>query len=448
MEIRKYVISVAAGTAVVLAIVVPSHAATCSNTITNESIKIQNSLIKSFLKCNDAYRKDQTNKKGTGTPPFGVAGTACEKELTKKVFGPTGVLLKEIAKLQSKVGASATCKDADLLALGQLDNTNFPNRMSEGVGMTAFNLAYQEQADSTQDWGKMLQDMIDSGKCPSCAKLRTPPCVATTCNFLAAGQSQASVGLLSAGPSTSEIPVPLIGISTLAICDASQILTGLAGADNALFVVGAPGKQVQPSTVLAQRACVTQVSANGIIACSGSNNALAYTTCQDHNTGGVKNAAGATTSGDCSGDACQQSSADKDDATITNGGACFKGTKSAASEGDAFIFVTNQIRLSDAPGTDGLFCTPDDTYSVPETGAEATPFTTRTADATVKNADNTADSIDTSGFGSPGIKFPSCAKIRQGDMTGGAKLVGAFTALNTLTSAKLDSVTYFFLTCN
>jgi len=269
--------------------------------------------------------------------------------------------------------------------------------------------------------------MLDSGSCPTCAKFRLPPCTGMTCNFLADGQAQSSVGLLTPGGGTAEIPVPLNGISTLGICDATQFISG---ADNVLFVVGVPAKQLAPATVLTQKACVTQVSGNGIIVCTGTNNAVAYTACQDHNTNGVTNSAGAKTSGACTGDSCQASSIDKKSSSITNGGACFDGTASPASEGDAFINVTNNIRISNAPGTDGLFCTPDDTYVTPETGASATPFTTRTADAIVKNADNqTGESIDTTGFSSPGIKFPSCARIRQGDLTGGAQLVGAFPAL-------------------
>jgi hypothetical protein len=435
----KFVKGIVAGAAASVVCATVSFAGTgggnCSKAIDKENSKIEAAAFKAFNACNDAYWKDALAK--TPQPPtYAKAAPSCEKAL--------GKLVATVGKEEPKTAAlapSKSCTDADLGLLGHLPTGTFGSKWAEYQATVAVQFAYEQQISAVRNFVTQLLALEGTGSCPTCVKFDHAPCQEATCNYLGAG-SQAIVGLNGLPP----IPVPLIGVAALRFCDATPFLPSTS---NTLYISGATGKNIQPAPVGSiSFACPVSIGAEGFVTCGGSASKVSYTTCQDHNVPSG-NASGATTSGGCTGeDTCQASNVDVDDPTVTNGGACIKATSGAGVLGDAYVNNTTQIRLtntSDGPGADGLYCTEDDP-SLPGTPA-TTPLTTGTANAIVHNVDDQAgiDLISAPVTGSP---F-SCPKIGQGILTG-AKLVGAFPAMNTIAVApgvNLDSTTGFELTC-
>jgi hypothetical protein len=223
----------------------------------------------------------------------------------------------------------------------------------------------------------------------------------------------------------------------LKVCDVSTLISSATGV---LFVVGGPARILDPAPVGAiATACTATIASEGLIQCGAGAQKINYTTCVDHNTDGATNAAGATTSGDCSGDACLASDTDVEDPNVTNGGTCLDLTAVGGAAGDAYINLVSRIALH-AAGSDCL-----DAPNTPGT-PQNTALTTGQAQATVKNADDSAN--EASSAANSGSPF-DCSTIKRGD-GGAVKLVGAFPAINTLEPAPgvlLDSVTGFTLEC-
>jgi len=391
----------------------------CSKLINGEILKMQSTFAKGFGKCNDAYRKDAAKPP---TPAFSKAAPACQKELDKAF----AAMNKEIDKLASNV--PKTCTDADLIALGHLPTAAFGRRWAETQGVGSLQSAYEQALLGTQDWVNMLITMGNTGSCASCTKLSVAPCSETACK-LSAG-SGASVDLKG----SPTIPVPLAGSSVLKVCDVSTLLSSAGGV---LYVIGGPGRILDPAPVSAiATACTATLRSEGVIQCGAGPQKTNYVACVDHIATST-NVSGSTTSGDCTGDACAASSTDVEDAAITNGGPCIDLTNVAGTAGDAFINLVSRIELH-AAGSDCLdqatnFGTPQNTA-----------LTTGTSQAKVLDADGSAgETIESTA--KTGTPF-DCATLKRGD-GGPVKLVGAFGALNTLTDALLDSVTGFTLEC-
>jgi hypothetical protein len=410
----------------------------CSKSIDTESLKMQSTVLKVFQKCNDAYRKEVVKGEKKGVPAdVPKAAAACEKQLSK-TLGAGGTIDKEIAKLAKLTaldskGIAKTCRDADLIALGHLDQATFGVRWQQLQAVAAIQYAYEQQLTATGDWLNVLLNLGATGSCPTCVKLDTAPCQLFACKLAGA---TASVNL-SGSPTIS---VPLAGQTVLKICDASPLLSG---ASDVRFVLGGPGKILQPAPVGAiATACTKTISAEGLIQCGAGAQKISYTTCQDHNTNGVSNAAGATTSGLCSGDVCQASATDIEDPSVTNGGVCFDLSATGGTAGDAFVNLTSQIGLAPPGDT----CTNPGTFTSAGT-PQNTALTTASGAATVRNADDIAG-VDIQSGQVNGAPF-NCSTLAAGS-SAGTKLVGAFAALNTLEAAPgvlLDSVTGFQLSC-
>ena len=437
LAIKHLTIRVVAGTVFLACVAVPSFAAldTCSKLIDGESKKMQAAVLTAFQNCNNSYRTDA--KKPPSTIPFSKAAIACEKQLSTKVLGSTGVLAKEITKLTGKV--PTTCSDADLIALGHLPTSTFGNRWAQIQGVMALQSAYEQQLFATRDWVNMLATLGRTGSCPSCVKLNRAPCQESSCKLSA---SSASVAVNGIPPIRVN---PLVGSNVLKFCDVSQLITSASGV---FFVVGSPGKTLSPASLgPVATACVKTLSAEGVVQCGIGAQQVSYTECQDHNPT-VTNPAGAPTSGACSGDVCLQtitnSQADLvdplEDPGKLRGGVCIALQATGGSAGDAFINLSSQIGL-DQPGGD---CTDETRFSTLGT-PQLSPLTTRSAAATVKNADGGGEDITSDP--TTGTLF-DCGQLGAGRMPS-VKLVGAFPALNTLefSGLLLDSVTGFNLEC-
>jgi hypothetical protein len=401
----------------------------CSKLIDGESGKMQSGTLKAFQKCNDAYRKDVIKPP---TPPLAVAAAACEKALAKVLAAGSGSLSKSIAKLAGKT--PKTCNDGDLMALGHLPTITFGSAWADFQGIAALQSAYEQQLMTTRDWANILLDLGGTNLCPSCVKLNRAPCLENACKLSGASANVDLNGL-------PQIDVTLSGFTVLKICDRSQLL---GSATSGLFVMSTPARILAPVPLGSfATACVKTIAAEGLIQCGVGAQAINYTACQDHDTGGQPNAVGAQTSGACSGDACLASATDVKDATITNGGVCTDLTAVPGVAGDAFVYLTSQIGLA-PPAND---CTNETTFTSAGT-PQITPLTTGTAVAAVKNADALGPAVQISSATGAGVAF-NCTTIPAG-ASPGVRLVGAFPAINTLEVAPgqvVDSVTGFTLQC-
>jgi hypothetical protein len=417
------VTGVAASAAAVMLAASPSLAdlAKCSKLIDGEIAKMQTAFAKAFGACNDAYRKDAAKPP---TPAFSKAAPACQKQLDKAF----ATLDKEVTKLGGSV--PKTCIDADLLSLGHLPTAAFGTRWAQTQGVGALQSAYEQQLQGTKDWVNMLIAMSDAG-CSTCGKLETAPCSETSCKL---GASEADVNLNG----IPTIVVPLTGTTVLKICNVSPLISSAAGV---LYVVGGPAVTLNPAPVGGIAvSCTKTIATEGLIQCGAGVQKVNYTTCVDHNTGGVSNPAGATSAGTCTGaTACSASTTDMDDPTVTNGGTCITLSPVAGGAGEAYINLVSRIALH-APGSDCL----DDPTS-PGTPAN-TALTTGQASATVKNADDSPGAS----INSPPISGSpfDCSTLNFGN-AGPYKAVGAFPALNTLAVGDQmnDSTTSFQLQC-
>ncbi len=490
MNIRNSVIGALANGAVLLLLSGQALAAAdvgkCSKAIGGEGLKMQSAALKGFQKCNDAYRKDFLKPT---SPVFAKAGPACEKELVK--IGATAV--GEFAKLNSKVPTS--CTDVELGLLGHLLTSGFGTRWATHVVVNALQSAYDQEIALARDFVNQMSIMgglipdpasgttVASSVCPSCAKYATAPCQAHACKYVSAGSSNANVET-----TVIPIPVPLTGVTNFVICNvqslgssADNILAGVTTAGE-FPVFGEAGKQLDPANLGLGFACVKAIGAEGYITCNaGGTLKVNYDTCQDH-TADTANSAGATASGECTGQTtCLQSATDigqagtnidkhgtcSNDATVTcgtdadcgagntcdgirNGGACTKLTPAPSVAGDSFINNTTQIAivLNTEVGADAKPCTNDDTNPSPGSPG-TTSLTTGTVSSKVFDADNT-EGTDIDAGPTTGAVFP-CGTIASSNLAG-AKIVGAFPALHALSFPgppnAHDSVTAFTIQCN
>lgn len=435
MKSSKFLIGLAVGASALYATAsfAATSGATCSKAIDVEAAKVQTAALKAFQACNDAYWKDALGK--TQPPTFSKAAPACDKQLSK--------LIATAGTEEGKIAAfsGAKCSDADLALLGHLTHGTFGDKWAQYQVIVAVQEAYEQQIGNVRNFVEQQVSLAAAAGCPTCAKFQYAPCYNTSCNYLG-GSAGATVNLNGLPP----IPVTLIGTAPLKMCDGSTLLPSTAGT---LFVTGGTGKNIEPAAVGAIAfSCPVSIGAEGFVTCSGSAQKVSYTTCQDHHVPGPC-LSGATSCGGCTGqDVCQASAVDKDDPTILNGGACIKSSVAAGVSGDAYVNNTTQIRVtntSDGPGGDGLYCTPDDP-SVPGVPA-TTPLTTGTASSIVHNVD---DQTGTDLVSDPDTGTPfTCGKIPQGILSG-AKLVGAFPAMNSTTVApgvNLDDAIAFSLVC-
>lgn len=462
--ISKHAISVltATATALLFSLVVASPAVgapdlrKCSKDIGKEGQKLQKDIIKRFSKCYDAYQKEVAKAEKKGTPvDVDKAAASCEKQLGKAIggAGSNSKADKAFTKLTSNVFPKK-CDDSHLQLLGHLPTATFANRWAAYVIVTSLQLAYEQQITHTRDFVNVMQTLADASGCPTCATLTTAPCQEHACTYLSAGSSNATVELTGL-----TIPVNLLGVTTWKICNtaAGNLLPGITNT-NEYPVFGSTGKQIQAASIPGVGfACVKAIGAEGFISCGASNANLHvdYLACQDHNTDGVSNPAGATTSGACSG-VCLASTEDTGQAGtglsahpgVINGGVCTDYTASLAVPGDSFINNTTQIAvvLNGELGPDGIPCTNDDTNASPGTPA-TTSLTTGTAESQIIDADDIDLNALTAGP-LTGAPF-NCANIQSSNLSG-ARVVGAFTALHSLTlgASALDNAVSFQLQCN
>jgi len=424
----KRVMGVVAGAATLAVMAAPSFAAVdkCSKLIDTEALKMSSAASKGFAKCVAAYRKDVLKPP---TPPLSKAAAACEKE-NVKIFA---ALQKSIDKLASQV--PKTCTDADLIALGHLSSSAFGSRWAQWQAVSALQAAYDQELAANRDFTRILLDTGKTGSCASCTKLSVSPCNITPCTL----SGSASDVILA----TFSINVPLSGVNALNVCDVSQLIGSASGV---YFVTGSPGKNLAPAAVGSiATACVKTIAAEGLIQCGAGAQKTNYVTCQDHNTGGVSNVSGTTTSGGCTGDACQASQANDDPdeaAGIINGGACIDFTNVGGAAGDAFVNLTSQINLAPA----GNNCTDPSAQTVQDPAITA--LTTGTAQAFVKNADDQGASSEIASTPATGSLF-NCTTLAAGQ-SAGTSLVGAYPSINALEPAPgtvVDSAIGFTLKC-
>ena len=425
----KRALGVVAGAATLAVMAAPSFAAIdkCSKLIDSEALKMSSTASKGFAKCVAAYRKDVIKPP---TPALSKAAAACEKE-NVKIFA---TLDAEVSKMASQV--PKTCTNADLIALGHLPASAFGSRWAQWQAVSALQAAYDQELAANRDFVTILIDTGKTGSCASCTKLSVSPCQTSPCGLAAGSAGDVILASFS-------VNVPLSGTSTLRVCDVSQLIGSASGV---YFVTQNPAKGLLPAAVGSiQTACIKQLAAEGLIQCGAGAQKTSYTTCQDHNTGGVSNISGVTTSGACSGDACQASKANDDanetTAGIINGGACITITNTGGAAGDAFVNLTTQLNLAAV----GDNCTNPSTQTIQ--APAITALTSGTSQAFVKNADDGGASSEIESIPTTGTPF-NCATLPNGSSPG-TKLAGAYPSVNGLNVSgnKLDAAIGFSLLC-
>ena len=401
-------------------------------------------MLGHFQKCNDAYRKDIIKKVTT----LAGASKTCEKELGT-IFTATKDVDKLVNTLNGKLGKD--CDEASLLALGHLSTVAFPGgRWSQFQGIAALQKAYEQQLLNTRDFVNVLINVGNKGSCPSCVKLNRPPCDNVGCTLGSADPNKAHAVVKV---SVLNLDVPLIGTSSLQICNVGANFPSMAGID---FVMGGPGKLLAPTSVPGLAAvCTRQIAAEGIIGCDASAKKINYSVCVDHMPT-ASNLAGATASGACTGQSvCAETKPNAEQDIVDTaeplteliGGACLKQDIQPGSAGDAFVNLTTQIGLHALVSFDD--CRDPSTLTSQGT-PQTTALTTGTASSMVLNWDSngttpSGDELDSDVVS--GSKY-DCNALKAGGSSG-VTLAGAFASVNTLEVLGniLDSTTTFNLAC-
>ncbi len=390
----------------------------CQQGIEKNSSKLQGSILKALTKCVDSYRKAVVSN------TLATAGPVCQAGLAKVIdhTNPISAIKKTegaLAKLVAPLGT--TCSDPDLSALGYLTETPFGDRWRRLTLLAALGGAYDQEQQAVSDLPNALQGLGDNG-CALCAALSVhPPCVQTVCDVDASSNFETIVA-------TVPLSGSIAGNTIVSGCEWQDVLP------NEIGLIGSTNIGLKPTTVLGTTVCNLGFRTFGVLSCAGSSMPkVKYSVCQDSDT---------TVSNSCSGDICQPAP----DANTS--GACITyDTSTAASQGDAFILSTSRLRTSTGAGTDGVFCTPDDT-GVGATVASVIPTTTGQAAATLYDYNNTSGNTQTEGpiVGTTG---PSCAVARSGSSSG-LTLVGAFPGAETASapSPLHDTVTKITIKCN
>ena len=475
MRINKIISAAVAGTAGLLLLATGASAATnpegCSKAIDAEGLKTQAAVLKAFSSCYDAWRKDtlaQEKLQAAGKPllpPSVKAAPACQKTIGL-LF--TKTLPSEFAKISGF--APSKCADSDLAALGHLMTAQFGTRWAQFVTLNALQSAYDQQIAMTRDFINAMQILSGayadsmtgqfvSPPCTACKALVSAPCQEHACTYLTEGLSGASVNTIGG---TVVIPVPLVGVTGLKICNtgSTNLIPGVTTL-NEYIVFGETSNMLKAAPVagLGLTGCVKGIAAEGYITCNaGGNLKVDYSSCQDHDAQGATNVTGATASGACTEQSvCLASSPDIGQAGtslskhngVTNGGACVKLVPSATRLGDAFINSTSQISIvaNSEVGPDGLFCTNDDTNASPGTPS-TTSLTTGTVSSVIHDADNEA-LLDLATDPADGQPF-TCGGAIQSSNLAGARIVGTFPALHALALGQTayDAVTTTTISCN
>jgi len=427
------VIGVVANTTAVMLAASPSLAVlgNCSKLINTKVISIQSTFAKAFARCSDLYREDAEATVSV-VPPFSKAASGCQTQLDKAFKRFT----TETGKLAAKGGAGKTCTDADLMALGHLSTGTFGARWAEAQGVGALQSAYEQALQVEKDWVNMLTAMGGTGSCATCATLATAPCSETACKLAAASQMWIDFG----GGAVAQWP--LAGSTVLKVCDVSTLISSTAGV---LYVIGGPGKVLDPVQSVLGNFCMATIASEGVIQCGGGPQKINYTACMDRDAG-ASNKAGDKTAGACTGDSCTASTADLNAPGVINGGTCRTLSPTAGAAGDAFINMVWRIALHQ-PGSD---CLDDPGHTwVPQN----VPLTTGTTQVTVEHAVYGSASSTLNSTPITGAVF-DCATLQRG-AGGPVKLVGAFPGVNTplpcvecpATPAPIDTVIGFTLQC-
>jgi hypothetical protein len=404
----------------------------CQQGIEKNGTKLEASILKAFGKCTDGYRK--------AVDPTGVAtaATNCQKALSTAVdFGNAiSALAKTKAALDKLAGV--TCLDNDLGALGHLRSDLFGDRWERLILLASLKNAYETQAALVGDFPAVMVKLAKTANCALCDSLSTPPCLTAACTL---DTSSPNVETKAASPTPVPLPVTLSGVTITAGCEWQNVLPGEIG------FLGSANIGLKPTSILGKTICNINFRAEGIYSCATSTaERIDYSTCQDSDTlnAGDSCTAGATQ--------CQPVPDDLDTAHPA-GGACvtFTPSGSPGGEGTAFVITTTRLRVSNAPGPDGVSCTLDDDYTATDPGI--IPVTTGQAQASVVDWDNNAGQTVMEGPVT-GTVGPTCDTVRSGVSTG-LKLAGAFPAADVsnmpftgLPGSPLgDTVTKLTLTC-
>lgn len=397
--------------------------AKCQSGIQKNAHKLQATVLKGFAKCTDFYRKALVLNQSLATP-----GAACQTQLAKitDVANPASAMAKTKAALDKlTLSPSGPCGDTQLFTLGHFPTAQFGDRWARIVLLGALKGAYATQNGAVAQLAETMNKLAANG-CTECGKFVTPPCQVHAC---ALGGGTGATTIVSG----SSLPVTLAGSQFFEFCEFPGVLT------NELAVFSSnPAKNFQPAVVIpgVVTVCTTTYRTVSIINCTGGLvPSIDISTCQDSNIASPD-------SNECPPPGpntfCQPNP------NAATGGACVTLTTSAPAAGRSFAIATSILRISTANGSDGVVCTPDDTYLSADPAT--IPVTNGTATAQVHDYGNVDGNTQTAGPVS-GLPSPSCAQLRSSSLSGG-KLVTAFPNADTTGSPLGDTVTSLSLVCS
>jgi hypothetical protein len=426
----------------------------CQQGIEKEAVKIQALILKALQLCKDKYRQTVVKVATKGldiTVELPKVTKACDTLLAKTIGGPLtplGTPPTQVQKTYDKLNKLYTatpqkCDDASLAALGHLPQGQFGDAWIRWLITAMLKAAYEKQIWIVADTPGIMNALCDAnangtpgepagttGDCPTCCKLRVPPCNKMNCRLQpGVANSFTRVTLLGEDGSTN---VPLtLALGKEIVSEYCQY-PDFIGSD--IAVVGNPSRTVDELTVGPNNVCVTQLRATGFIKCgpsslfSGPKN---VDLCVDAANG----------AGPCNAGACLPASATSESCPSpgTPGPTC-QALSGAAAINDTVVLSTLQIESAPTP------CTGAGGNVVP------TVLTTGTVSVTVSNYDNSgippcsASFTDTATGAASGTAC-GAAFLDSADF-GGTTLVGGFPALDSTSGGSLgDLTTVFQLKC-
>jgi hypothetical protein len=427
----------------------------CQQGIEKEAVKIQALILKALQLCKDKYRQTVV-KVNKNSPPLNInvelpkVTKACDTLLAKTIGNgpltplstPPTQVQKTYAKLSNLVtGTPPKCDDASLAALGHLPQSQFGDAWIRWLITAMLKSAYEKQIWIVADTPGIMNALCDAngntvpgesagptGDCPTCCKLRVPPCNKMNCRLQpGVSNSFTKVTLLGEDGATN---VPLtLALGKELVSEYCQY-PDFIGSD--IAVVGNPSRTIDELNVGGNNVCVTQLRATGFIKCSGSGG-----------FSGPKNVDlcvdAANGAGPCNAGACLPAGATSQ--SCPSGGkpgpTC-QALSGSAAINDTVVLSTLQIESASTP------CTGASGNVVP------TVLTTGTVNVTVSNYDNagscSASFTDTATGVASGTAC-GAAFLDSADF-GGTTLVGGFPALRTSDPGSLgDLTTVFQLKC-
>lgn len=404
----------------------------CQKALEGLGIKYIAATAKNVQKCTDAIRKqiDGGDSLDSGNAGFSAkAVDACDKSIQKMLDART----KSVAKCL----ALTSCTAADLAVLGHLaGGVNAPGALldftcayiHERAQNDGVNLIFSSNPAAQSQIGNVANDSgagSDPGVQTQTFFKSNPVCATHACSV--GGSANVNLYSQTINPvSPHLIPLTVEGVIGMDVCSNAGLSTDL------VVLGGSQTKGLDPVVLGSPRVCTTTVNAIGYCDCGAGVTAPGYnyTLCRDSDTN--------------DGDECTPATILSDDTGSTFNGplyAAFSG--SSVDNGCSGVLATAfKTVLPGEEGTDGTYCTPDDTAAVlPATGI---PFSTGTSSATIYDANDT-DGNTLSNSPAGGLLLSSCANLKASVLTG-MQFSGSAIALEG--GATGDSIIELNLTCN